>query len=138
VSSPPQLTRLRGASPRREAGNATVEFLLVAVLVVAVALGVIQLAITLHVRNILASSAHEGAHYGALADRSPEEGEDRTRNLVVSALGGVATQVSATRVEIDGAPAVEMRVTAQVPLIGLWGVGEQEVVAHALAEVPRG
>lgn len=105
---------------------------------VIVTLGVIQLAIALHVRNILASSAHEGAHYGALADRSPADGEGRTQTLIDSALGGVATKTTVSQVVIDGAPAIEMRVTARVPLIGMWGVGEQEVVAHALAEVPHG
>lgn len=136
--SPQPLTRSRAARLRRDAGNATVEFLLVSILVVIVALGVVQLAIAVHVRNILASSAHEGAHYGALADRTASEGEDRTRSLVASALGGLPMQTDASQVLIDGVPALEMRVTAKLPLIGLWGVGEQEVVAHALVEVPGG
>lgn len=138
MSSPRPLTRSPAASRQREAGNATVEFLLVSVLVVAVALGVIQLAIALHVRNILISSAHEGAHYAALAGKSLDDGEERARVLVGGALGSVPAQFSAQQMVIEGEPAVELTVTARVPLVGMWGMGNQHVTAHALAEVPRG
>lgn len=111
---------------------------MVAVLVVAVALGVIQLAFALHVRNILISSAHEGAHYAALADKSLGDGEARTQTLVRGALGSVPAEFASRQVVIDGYPAIEMTVVARVPLVGMWGVGDQRVAAHALAEVPRG
>ncbi|WP_430867417.1 TadE/TadG family type IV pilus assembly protein [Demequina aurantiaca] len=123
---------------RQDAGNATVEFLLVAILVVAVALGVIQLALSLHVRNILISSAHEGAHYAALSDRSLGDGEARAQTLVSGALGAIPAEFTARQIALDGVPAVELTVVAKVPVVGMWGVGEQHVTAHALAEVPRG
>jgi Flp pilus assembly protein TadG len=126
------------ADRRSDSGNASVEFLLVSILVVALALGVIQLAFALHVRNVLISSAHEGAHYAALADRTPSEGAQRTESLVSSALGGVNASVSAQPDNIGGAPAVAVTVVARVPLIGWWGVGNQAITAHALTEVPRG
>lgn len=138
MSSPRPLIRSRADRQQRDAGNATVEFLMVSILVVAVALGVIQLAIVLHVRNILISSAHEGAHYAALADKSLADGEARTQMLVGSALGGIPTELSSQQVLLQGAPAVELTVAARVPVIGMWGIGEQRVTAHALAEVPNG
>ncbi|WP_062208788.1 TadE/TadG family type IV pilus assembly protein [Demequina oxidasica] len=132
------MTPSPGARRVRDVGSATVEFLLVSVLVVAVALGVIQLAIALHVRNILISSAHEGAQYAALADKSLDDGEARAEVLLHGSLGGVPANFAAQQTVIDGMPAVEMTVSARVPLIGMWGAGEQHITAHALAEVPRG
>lgn len=138
TSSPRPLIRSRAANRARDAGNATVEFLLVSILVVAVALGVIQLAIVLHVRNILISSAHEGAHYAALADKSLDDGELRAQTLVSGSLGGIPATYASDQILLNGAPAVELTVTARVPVVGTWGVGEQHITAHALAEVPRG
>lgn len=122
----------------RDDGNATVEFLLVAVLVVAVALGVIQLTLALHVRNVLISSAHEGAHVAALADRSLEDGAARTEFLVESALGGIPAEYTTSHVFIDGVPAVQVTVVASVPMVGMWGATDQRISAHALAEAPGG
>ncbi|WP_277050321.1 TadE/TadG family type IV pilus assembly protein, partial [Ruania albidiflava] len=50
-------------SPRAESGSALVDFLLVAVLVTVLVLGVVQLALVLHVRTVLIDSAAEGARY---------------------------------------------------------------------------
>lgn len=138
MSSPRPLTLSREASRLRDEGSATVEFLLVSILVVTVALAVMQLAFALHVRNILISSAHEGAHYAANADRSLADGEERAKELVQDSLGTVGAEFDASQTEVEGMPAIEVQISARVPLIGLWGAGTQTVVAHALAEGPVG
>lgn len=124
-------------SHRADAGNALVEFVLVSVLVVFITVGVLQLALTLHVRNILISSASDGAHFAALADRSLTDGQDRAAALVQTALPGYETDINARATDINGAPGVTVQITAPVPVIGLWGIGEVSVEGRAYREVDR-
>lgn len=107
------------------------------VLVIALFLGVIQLALTLHVRNMMASAASDGARLAAANDRDLQDGVDRTRWLLGESLGGMAPEVTADDITIDGAPAVHVSVTAPVPLVGLWGTGEIQVSARAFKEGDR-
>lgn len=99
-----------------------VEFVLVAVLVVTLLLGVLQLTLALHVRNTVIDAAGEGARYGALAGSSPQAGAARTRDLITAALHprygqDISTQV----VDRDGLEVLEVTVRAPVPVIGLLG-----------------
>ncbi len=108
---------------------------MVAVLVVFVAFAVIQVALTLHVRNVLISSASEGAHLAAMVDRGPEEGEGRALALAASAIGaGYQVNAVASPIVIDGRPAVSVELTAPVPVLGLWGAGHMTVSARAIEE----
>jgi Flp pilus assembly protein TadG len=127
----------RGRERRDDAGNALVEFVLVSVLVVFIAVGVVQLALTLHVRNILISGASEGAHFAALADRSLAEGQARATSVVHGALPGYEIDVTARTTEIAGAPGVAVEIAAPVPVIGLWGAGAINVEGRAYREVDR-
>lgn len=108
------------------------------ILVVILALGVVQLALALHVRNTLLSSAHEGARLAAHSDRSFADGEARTAQLLETALGGNEVEISSRPTVIQGSPGVVVEVTSSVPLIGMWGVGTMTVEARAYQEVPRG
>lgn len=128
----------RGDRRARDEGSAIVEFVLVSILVVALALGVIQLALTLHVRNMMVSAASEGARLAATHDRGLQDGVDRTNWLLGESLGGMSPEVTAEDITIDGAPAVHVAVTAPVPLVGLWGAGSLEVSARAFKEGDRG
>jgi len=47
---------------------------------------VLQLAFTLHTRNVLVSAAQEGARYAANADRTPADGVARTEQAIREAL----------------------------------------------------
>lgn len=115
-----------------------VDFVLVVVLLVPLVLGIIQVALVLHVRNTLASAASEGARYGATADRTAYDAAGHTRRQIGEALGGeFAEQVSAHMVPVQGRPGVEVRVRATVPALGLGGPGVSFTVAgHAVAEQP--
>lgn len=57
--------------PGGEHGSAPVDFALVSVLVVALGLGLLQLALGLHVRNVLVDAAGEGARRAALLGGAP-------------------------------------------------------------------
>lgn len=112
------------------------EFVLVVVLLVVLFLGILQLALALHIRNTLVASAAEGARYGALADRSPQQGAQRARDLIRTALGArFTTEVTAASSVIDGLPVVVVEVRAPLPLLGPIGPADLLVVrGHALDE----
>lgn len=122
---------------RRQAGSAVVDFVLVLVVVVPLVLGIIQVALVLHVRNTLTDAASEGARYAATADRPPEAGVARTRQLIGGALAArFAEQVDAHATEVHGGPGVEVDVVAEVPPLGLWGPAVRlRVSGHAVEEV---
>ena len=122
----------------RDAGNSTVEFTLVSVLVVGLFLAVLQLGFVLHTRNVVVAAAQEGARYGANADRSPRDAEQRTREVVGTALSAsVAGRMSydAQQVVRGGVLTVEVTVTGPLPLVFLpAGPMSLTVRGHALEE----
>jgi len=111
-----------------------VEFALVSALVVLVALGVMQLAVTLHVRNMLLSSATEGALLAAHADRTPAEGAQRAEDLAAGVLGGGEAIATATQSSGAHGEIVTVTLTSPIPVVGIWGVGEMTATASALKE----
>lgn len=121
-----------------DSGAAPVDFVLLAGLLTLLFLMVVQLGIALHVRNVLASAAAEGARYGANADFTDHRGaaQQRTEDIITSELGGsFATGVTATTVNVGGQPVVEVDVKAGLPLVALWGTARTvEVRGHALQE----
>ncbi|MDQ3628810.1 MAG: pilus assembly protein [Actinomycetota bacterium] len=123
--------------PRGEDASAVVDFVLVMVLVIPIALGVIQVGLVLHVRNTLTSAASEGARYGATIDRSAADGVARTRQAIRQGLSeSYARDVTARETRIDGVEAVVVEVRAGVPALGLFGPGVRLVVrGHAVREV---
>ena len=123
---------------RRDPGAAVVDFVLVGALLTFVFLGVVQLATVLHVRNTLVDCAAEGARYGALADRTPEQGAQRARDLIVTALSPrYAERVSARTARVAGLETVEVTVEAPLPVIGLLGPADRLTVqGHGVLEGP--
>jgi Flp pilus assembly protein TadG len=123
---------------RIERGSAVVDFVLVLVVLIPPFLGILQVALVLHVRNTLVSAASEGARYGATADRSLADAEAKTREQIDGAISArFAQNVSASSTSIGGAPAVEVRVEATVPALGIGGPGiHLSVVGHAVEEQP--
>ncbi len=113
-----------------------VDFVLVLLVLVPLFLGILQVALVLHVRNTLTSAASEGARYAATVDRSLEAGVERTRSQVASAVAGrFAERVTATRSVRDGVPVVRVDVVAEVPPLGIWGPAVEVAVAgHAVEE----
>lgn len=121
-----------------ERGAAVADFVLVLVVLVPLLLGILQVALVLHVRNTLTAAASEGARYAAAADRPLEAGATRTRQQIAGALAArFAEDVVVVPAAVHGAPGVEVRVTAEVPPLGLWGPAVRVVASgHAIEEVP--
>ena len=130
--------RRPGGTVRDQRGSAVVDFVLVLVVLLPLFLGILQLALVLHVRNTLTAAASEGARHAATADRGPGDGATYTRRQIRGALADrFADAVDASPTRIDGAPAIEVTVRAEVPALGLWGPGVSLVVrGHATEEDP--
>jgi len=119
-----------------ERGSAVAEFVMVASLLTVLTLGVMQLALALHVRNTVLDAAAEGARYASLADSSLAEGIARTRDLIQIAVGpAYARGITASYGSEGGVATVQMRVVAPLPLLGLIGINRRlEVEGHAARE----
>jgi Flp pilus assembly protein TadG len=113
-----------------------VDFVLVLVVLLPLFLGILQVALVLHVRNTLTAAASEGARYAATVDRDPAAGVLRTREQITGALAGrFARQVTAGPEAVAGAPGVRVQVVADVPPLGLWGPAVRLTVSgHAVEE----
>jgi len=128
--------RWRGPPGDTERGSVVAEFVMVAALLTALTLAVLQLALALHIRNTVLDAAAEGARYAALADSGLDEGAQRSRDLITAVLGpAYATDVSAGYAPVAGQPGVRVRVVAPLPLFGLLGLDRGlEVEGHAVVE----
>ena len=122
---------------RSERGAAAVDFVLVVVVLVPLFLGIVQVALVLHVRNTLTAAASEGARYAATVDRTPGAGAARTREQISGALAArFARRVSAGPMTVRGAPGMRVDVVADVPALGIWGPAVRlHVSGHAVEEV---
>ncbi|WP_045730513.1 TadE family protein [Pseudarthrobacter chlorophenolicus] len=122
--------------PGRERGSAVVDFVLVGGLLTMFFLAILQLTLVLHVRNTLIDAAASGARYGTLADRGPGDAEERTRDLIMTALNpSFAEEVSTGEVTVQGLRTLEVTVRAPMPVVGLIGPrGMLEVTGHAAVQ----
>lgn len=136
VPSSPRLWVVSRVRDGHDAGSAVVEFVLVSVLAVALFLAVVQLGMSLHIRNTLVSAAGEGARFAAAADRYPEDGAEHTRGLIRQTLpDSYADQVSSRYVVVGGVRTVEVEVRADLPVLGWLGpAGGLRVAGHAMEE----
>ena len=127
--------------PRRsrtsERGAAVVDFVLVLLVLLPLVIGILQLALVLHVRNTLASAAAEGARHAAVAGSSAPAGQAKVKELVSGALSAdFVRSVSVRPALVGGAPGYEAVVEADVGLLGFGGAGVPvRVSGHAVAEV---
>jgi Flp pilus assembly protein TadG len=127
------VTRWRAHDDR---GSAVTDFALVMPLLLLVAMAVVQLVLTMHVRSTMIAAAAEGARAAALAGAQPQAGEVRTREVLAEALGTQTAQIQASRIRIAGAPAIRVQVTGNLPLFGLVGPQVLTVEGHAFVEQP--
>lgn len=121
-------------------GAAVPEFLLVSIVLIALLMGVIQVGLYLHVRNVVAASAAEAARYGANADRTAAEAGPVAHDIIADSLSRrVADRMTCSGRETIGAGVtrlVEVRCTGDVPLIFSWlgGLPVLDVRARAIDE----
>lgn len=127
---------------RGDGGAAVVDFVLVGALLTLLFLAVLQVAIDLYVRNVLASAVADGARYAANADvADAQAGADRANDLIRASLGAQFANARPARdvADVGGAPVVGVTVSARLPLLAWFlPVGPTvTVTGHALAEPPR-
>ncbi len=110
--------------------------MLVGVLVIAVSVALLQLALGLHVRNVLTDAAGEGARRAALVGGTTAEADARVRALADASLAdGYVEAVTVTRTSAGGVAVVRVDVTAPLPVLGLLGPGGTlHVTGHAVDE----
>ena len=119
-----------------ERGSAPAEFVLVAVLLLALVLGVLQLSAVLLVRNTALDAAAEGARWAALEGNGPADGVARARRILVDSLGpAYATAVTAGTTVWRDTPAAVVTARIPLPVLGLFGPpGAITVSGHAAVE----
>ncbi|WP_409331944.1 TadE/TadG family type IV pilus assembly protein [Trujillonella humicola] len=129
-----------GGGDLPERGSAVVEFVLVAVLIVVLLLAVLQVAVYVHVRNVVTAGAQEGARYAANADVPVSAGGGRTAQIVAAATSErTAAGLTCTATEdVDGTglTLVVVRCTGAVPtlLAGLGDLLPLDVTGRAVRE----
>ena len=123
-----------------ERGGAVVDFVLVSVLVVVLLLAVLQVAVYVHVRNVVTASAQEGARYAANADVPTAAATGRALRTVARATStGTAEGLvctAAEEVDPTGLVLVTVRCTGAVPtlLAGLGDLLPLDVTGRAVRE----
>lgn len=127
--------------PAGDSGAAVVEFALVSILLIALLLAVVQVGIYLHVRNIVAASAAEGARFAANADvDDPAAGGPVTKRIIAAALSARTADGMTCTGRYDtgrgGIRLVAVHCTGRVPLIFSWlgSLPGLDVTAHAIKE----
>lgn len=128
--------RLRSARClRSDEGSAVAEFALITPLLLFVVLGILQVTLALFVRTSLIAAAEEGARGAALAGSDVAFGQQRAAQLARSSIAGVGvSDITGRLIAIDGAPAVEMVITAELPLIGFFGPLPMQITGRAIVE----
>jgi Flp pilus assembly protein TadG len=122
-------------SGRKDTGSAIVDFVLVAPLLIAVALAIIQVVLVMHVRTVLTSAAAEGARAAALAGADPGAGERRARAIIDETIASDSVERIVVRRQIAGGSAImALDIEARLPLLGLFGPTAIHVRGHSLQE----
>ncbi|SDC56160.1 TadE-like protein [Geodermatophilus telluris] len=134
--------RRPGSPDDGERGSAVVDFVLVSVLVVVLLLAVLQVAVYVHVRNVVVAGAQEGARFAANADVPVSEATGRTLAVVARATTEQTADglqcTAAEEVDATGLTLVTVRCAGAVPtlLAGLGDVLPLEVTGRAVEEAP--
>jgi len=121
-------------------GSAVVEFALVSVLLVMLLLGVLQVGVYLHIRNVVSASAAEGARHGANADVDLQEAGPRASDIIARSLGPTtAARVpcsTSAQPGAGGSTLVAVRCRGALPVFfaPLGKVLPMDVTARALRE----
>jgi Flp pilus assembly protein TadG len=131
-----------GRSDDGERGSAVVEFVLVSLLIVVLLLAVLQVAVYVHVRNVVTASAQEGARYAANADVDSGAGAARTVEVVARATSEQTAEglacTSTEELDGSGLNLVVVRCSGSVPslLAALGNLLPLEVTGRAVKETP--
>lgn len=125
-----------GAAWRDDAGSAVAESAMVYALLALLFFTVLQGGLIVHTRNVLIDAASAGARFGALADRTPADGAERTAEVIAATVPGQSgATVSGTVQDRPDGPVVVVTVRTQLPALGfLPGPVDLEVHGHAFQQ----
>ena len=105
-------------------GSAVVDFVFVSVLILALLLAVLQVAVYVHLRNVVTASAQEGARFAANADVDSRTGAARAVEIVARATSertaAGLTCTSTEEPEPSGGAVVVVRCSGSVPTLLSW------------------
>ena len=115
-------------------GSAVAEFVMVSAVLMLLFMACLQIGFALHVRNTVQDASSTGARYGALRDRTPQDGAERTREILSASLPQRYAQDVRASVTSDGAQRVlQITVATPLPVLGPWGPAQGiEVSGHAI------
>jgi Flp pilus assembly protein TadG len=122
-------------------GSAVVEFVLVSLLIVTLLMAVLQVAVYVHVRNVVTASAQEGARYAANADVPSDQGAARTVAIVARATSVRTAEglqcSSGEETDGSGLTLVVVHCSGSVPslLAGLGNLLPLDVSGRAVKEI---
>jgi hypothetical protein len=120
---------------RKDSGSAIVDFVLVAPLLIAVALAILQVILVMHVRTVLTSAAAEGARAAALSGADPRAGERRARAIIDETIASDSVERIVVRRQMAGGTTImALDIEARLPLLGLLGPTVIHVRGHSLQE----
>ncbi len=132
------MSRARPSPEARDSGAAIVEYTLVATLLIFVFLGIAQVALVLHARNVLVADAAEGARAAAVRGAGLDDGEQVCADSIRHSLSSAAAAGSPCSAALDdehGAQLVDMRAQVTLPLTFVpLGKIHLDVRARALRE----
>ena len=115
---------------------------MVSMLIMTLLLAVLQVAVYVHVRNVVTASAQDGARFAANADVPASAGADRTVAVVTRATSPQTADglvcSSAQEVDASGLTLVVVRCSGAVPtlLAGLGALLPVQVTGRAVEEAP--
>lgn len=121
---------------RDERGSAVPEFVMVLMVLIPLVFAIAQVALVMHVRNTMTAAASDGARAAASLDAPIGEARARAREVLRTTLADrYAEDVSVREAQVDGIPVIEVRVSAEVPPLGLWGPGvDVDAVGRAVRQ----
>ncbi len=79
--------------PRAMAGTSTLEFAIALPLLLAVLMGIVQVALLRHAQNVLLASVQEGARVAAAEGRPVRDGVAHARSILRSGMGDAGSRV---------------------------------------------
>ncbi|MBV9174356.1 MAG: pilus assembly protein [Chloroflexi bacterium] len=122
--------------PHRGGGQSLVESALVFPMLILLSLGVIQVMLYAHARDVLSSAAQEGARLAAEDGRGADEGISRAQDLVSAGLG---TSIEPVLVHISVTPdLVDLRIDSELrPILPLPVAGGLPLHAEARVAAER-
>jgi len=119
----------------KDRGSAIVDFVLVAPILIAVALAVLQVILVMHVRIVLTSAAAEGARAASLAGADPRAGQRRAQAIIDETIAsGTVESITVRRESWGRTSIIALEIDARLPLLGLLGPSVLRVTGHSLQE----